>query len=172
MGVDAKTGGALACTGLALIFLIAAAGVPDWQHASGVKSGVFKTCTSFGGTDTCYNMKPDCKIGDTGATVEHCNNLRATQAFLVIGILTSAVAVILMCMVMFGGKQSFSKPAFVLLVIAAFCALVAFASYTKLKVDGLTYGAGFALTILAWLLFMAAAGLWHVGSMKEGGATK
>jgi len=167
MGVDAKTGGALACTGLALIFLIAAAGVPDWQHLSGAaKIGAFRTCIEFGGSETCTNMDT-CNSGGTF----DCNNLRATQAFLIIGILSSAIAVILMCMVLFGGKQSMSKAVFVLLVIAAFSALVAWASYTKLKQSGFTYGAGFALTIIAWLLYMVASGLWYAGSMKGAAAS-
>jgi len=170
---------AIAICSIALIFFIAAAGVPDWEHASANgqsvgKFGAFRYCVQT----TCYSIYPDCTVHSSSCsgscgTVPNpsCNQIRAVEGFLILALLFTAIVVIIMCVVRFGGKEVSAVAVHVLLAIAALCAVISFAIFANklhppalLAFPGLTWslGAGFALTIVGWLLVMAAIPLWHV----------
>jgi hypothetical protein len=174
MAPDPKQIGAVASAAIALIFLIAAAGVPDWQHNStiGIKAGIFKVCYQ----DICVDVE-GCTAGSGGSSsfkikLPECDAIRATQAFIILSILITAAAVACMILTMFMNMSKAKLPAFALAIASAFCCLIAFAVFTKVHDgsqalagnDKLEYGAGFALTIVAWILNMAATALWFIGA--------
>jgi len=174
---------AIIIAGIALIFFIAAAGVPDWEHASGpfgstLQAGAFRYCASNPSATNCYSIYPDCSIhgsscsGSCGTISDStvCNQIRAVQGFLVLAILFTAVVVIIMCVVRFANKDVNAIAVHVILAVIALCCIISFGVFIN-KLDpppyvpfpGLSWtpGAGVALTIVGWILIMADAPLWH-----------
>jgi len=165
---------------IALIFYIAAAGVPDWEHAdlgggATFQVGAFRFCVKAPSQTKCASIYPDCTIhGDSTGTIQPsdvCNQVRAVEGVLILALLFTAVVVILMCVVRFGHKEVSPLAIHVLLGVASVCAIISFGVFIN-KLDpppfsgilGATWtlGAGVALTIVAWILDMACIAVWHL----------
>jgi len=166
---------------IALIFFIAAAGVSDWEHTTvagnTLQAGAFK----YTGGGQTYTIYPDCTIhssqcsGSCGTITPSstCNQVRAVEGFLILALLFTAIIVIIMCVVRFGGKEVSAVAVHVLLAVAALCALISFAVFVNklnpppyVPVPGLTWtlGAGFALTVVGWILLLIDIPVWHMAN--------
>jgi len=169
---------AVAIAAIALIFFIAAAATDDWEHTTSdpkITNGAFRTCTPAG----CSTYTPDCKVHSSlcdpncGEIPQpNCNRIRGVQGFLVLALLLTAIAIIIMLVVRFGGKEAASKGVHVCLALASIFAIISFAIWLNYfnPPDGtpssaVAPGAGIGLTIVAWLLCMVDIGVWHWATM-------
>jgi len=176
---------AIVIAGIVLIFFIAAAGVPDWEHASAgpasAQFGAFRFCFSSP-TQNCYTIYPDCSVhgsacdsqpGGCGSVQSSsCNQLRAVEGFLILALLLDAVVLILMCVVRFSGKEISPIAIHALLGIICIFTIISFSIFIN-DLDpppgipaGFTWklGAGPGLMIVAWLLSMGNIPLWHLAT--------
>lgn len=140
----------LVCIGVALIFQIIGLATTGWSEIKAADYGVglWKTCTG----SKC----------DTYSTDNIPDWLNAVRAFGILGILAIGACLVAGILICFSENKILPMLAMIIAFVAAFCIMIEFAVYAgernKTANVGFAtdYGYSFALTIVAFVLCLAA----------------
>jgi hypothetical protein len=145
---------------IATVFFVAAAAETDWSHFSndntGAKTGPFRAET--GGTTYRYT---GCSAG--GGIVwagSDCSKWKTIQAFTLIGLISAGIATIVdgcAATVTWRFPGGISSFLFTLAGISGIIAMSIFAWFHNNRLNGSSYGPGFAFIIIAWVFSLFAA---------------
>ncbi|XP_070209814.1 lens fiber membrane intrinsic protein-like [Littorina saxatilis] len=146
----------IVCAGVGLIFLIVGVATPGWTVISDLSytAGLWSICID----DTCYNDYVFHTFGDY---------LYVCRVFGILGVLVLAGCVVVGVLMCFMKMDKLPIIAAILAFVAAFFILVEFAVYAGEDEDN-QYGYSFALTIVAWLLAIAAGICFIVDKANTG----
>lgn len=135
----------LVCIGVALIFQIIGLATTGWLEikAFDYGQGLWELCSGS-----------DCQTISTGDGLEW---LDAVRAFGILGILAIGACLIAGILVCFSENKILPMIAMIIAFVAAFCIMIEFAVYAGEGGNaGYDYGYSFALTIVAFVLCLAA----------------
>ncbi|XP_070209815.1 lens fiber membrane intrinsic protein-like [Littorina saxatilis] len=145
----------MVCGGVGLIFQIVGLATPGWIVDGEYGFGLWRYCVE---NDMCADID---ELGPFGEYLDVC------RAFGIIGVVVLAGCVVVGVLMCFMELDKLPIVAAILAFVAAFCILVEFAVYAGEDADDL-YGYSFALTIVAWLLAIAAGICFIVGKANTG----
>ncbi|KAK7091673.1 lens fiber membrane intrinsic protein-like [Littorina saxatilis] len=153
---------AMGCAGVGLIFQIVGVATPGWVTADSadVERGLWKICVN----SVCGDISA---VYDATGTKEPAF-YGACRAFGILGVLALAGCLAVGALTCFMEMDKLPLFAAILGFVAGVCILIEFAVYAGEipTMTGTSYGYSFALTIIAWLLAMAAGALFIVSKIR------
>ena len=169
---------------LVAILLIAAAAAPALVTSGSSQLGAFRICYPYGGYPSgagnnvgagqCYAIDVTCQIWYENyqlpiLTGTPCSRFQAVRAFLVLGILLAGFSTVLAYNMFFQHRMAdrrLRRSAHWLMGLESFCVMVAMSVAADLFKGG-DKGDAFILLVVAWLMGLAAWGLWAAAGQYE-----